>query len=73
MSKGQDLGAYDDRLRGVQTRGGADYERFLIEELRPEIERRYPVDPERAVLDLAWVASSPAMFWYDTRKHSTPS
>ncbi len=48
--QGQDLGAFDERLSGVQTGGGADYERFLIEELKPEIERRYPVDPKQAVL-----------------------
>ena len=30
--------------------GGAGFERFLLEELRPLVEKRYPVDPARAVL-----------------------
>ncbi|MCG8415597.1 MAG: hypothetical protein MI746_15385 [Pseudomonadales bacterium] len=33
-----------------QSGGGDDFERFLIEELRPEIERRYPVDSARSTL-----------------------
>ena len=30
--------------------GGAAYERFLVDELKPFIEARYPVDPGRSVL-----------------------
>jgi predicted alpha/beta superfamily hydrolase len=32
------------------TGGGADFERFLVGELKPLIERRYPVDPKKAIL-----------------------
>ena len=40
-----------DTLSDVPTSGGgAAFERFLLEELKPLIERRYPVDPRRAVL-----------------------
>jgi predicted alpha/beta superfamily hydrolase len=37
-------------LKGVQSGGGALFQRFLVEEVRPAVESRYPIDPDRTVL-----------------------
>ena len=43
--------AMDDRmLKGVRSGGGALFQRFLVEEVRPAMETRYPIDPDRTVL-----------------------
>lgn len=40
----------DPMLEGVRSGGGALFQRFLVEELRPAVESRYPIDPDRTVL-----------------------
>jgi len=35
---------------GVTSGGGALFQRFLVDELRPAVESRYPIDPEQTVL-----------------------
>lgn len=40
----------DPMLEGVRSGGGALFQRFLVEEVRPAVESRYPIDPERTVL-----------------------
>lgn len=43
--------AFDDpMLKGVRSGGGALFQRFLVSELRPALESRYPVDPGRTLL-----------------------
>lgn len=46
-----DFAAVNPAFSGMKSGGGADFEKFLIEELKPEIERRYRVDPARSVLE----------------------
>jgi len=45
-----DVDMDDPMLKGVRSGGGALFQRFLVEELRPEVESRYPIDPDRTVL-----------------------
>lgn len=45
-----DVDLEDPRVEGFPSGGGALFQRFLVEEVRPVIESRYPIDPERTVL-----------------------
>lgn len=40
----------DPRVEGVPSGGGALFQRFIVEEVRPAVESRYPIDPEKTVL-----------------------
>jgi predicted alpha/beta superfamily hydrolase len=40
----------DPMVAGVETGGGAAFQRFLVEELRPLVEKKYPIDPARTTL-----------------------
>lgn len=37
-------------MKDVRSGGGALFQRFLVEEVRPQVEARYPIDGERTVL-----------------------
>jgi ferri-bacillibactin esterase len=37
-------------LKGVRSGGGALFQRFLVDEVRPAVESRYPIDPDKTVL-----------------------
>lgn len=45
-----DVDLEDPRVVGVPSGGGALFQRFLVEEVRPAVEGRYPIDPEKTVL-----------------------